>query len=77
MLDELYNSHKFNIDIFSYSSSINLGTGYEAFTCVYNVATIQKNAYFLIFDIKKAPIFRGFLKYQFSSYYLFVNVLIA
>ena len=32
MLDELYNSHKFNIDIFSYSSSINLGTGYEAFT---------------------------------------------
>ena len=32
MLDELYNSHKFNIDIFSYRSSINLGTGYEAFT---------------------------------------------
>ena len=28
--------------------------------CVYNVATIPKNAYFYIFDIKKAPISRGF-----------------
>ena len=32
MLNELYNLHEFDIDIFSYSSSINLGTGYGAFT---------------------------------------------
>ena len=32
MLDELYNSHEFNIDIFSYSNSMKLGTRYGAFT---------------------------------------------
>ena len=32
MLDELYNSHEFNIDIFSYSNSMTLGTCYGAFT---------------------------------------------
>jgi hypothetical protein len=34
--------------------------------CVYNVATIQKNAYFLIFDKRKSPENSGLLKCQFS-----------
>ena len=32
MLNELYNLHEFDIDIFSYSSGVKLGTCYGAFT---------------------------------------------
>ena len=48
MLDELYNSHEFNIDIFSYSSGVKLGTCYGAFTPQVNLPQdICREAFFM------------------------------